>query len=137
MDGCNWMKIGTDYERWIVEEARRRGMPASVCSGQYPHDAVICGLRVQCKTKSHCKRDGVEIRNSRGSYRVGDWDVLALRYDGDDYLIPAEVLANHKTGTLRNRLWPYRFAGFIDAWHVFDSSDQEHPVIEKQMQMFG
>lgn len=124
MSGSIPRDIGSRFESDFVRMASARGYAARKIVGHKPHDAVVAGLRVQCKEKAFHEHGQVRIAKGQKKYRHGEWDVLALRFLGDLYLIP-EHLLRRPGGTLRTTLQPRYWAKFIDAWHVFDGAERQ------------
>jgi hypothetical protein len=133
MEGERFMsrERGFRFEKEFVDMARRRGHKAWRVSGHKPHDAVVSFRRVQCKDKTYDDCGRVRIARGQNKYRRGDWEVLALRWGGDLYLIPERLLGTTH-GTLLTVIRPENFSSWIDAWHVFE----EVPSTVQQMQLF-
>lgn len=122
---------GFAFEKEFVAMAQARGYKARRIHGQRPHDAVVGSKRVQCKDKRFDEQGRVRIARGQHKYKRGAWDVLALRWNGDLYLIPESLL--HSTGgTLLTKICPRSFRKWIDAWHVFDGVE----LIEEQPRLF-
>jgi len=86
---------------------------------------------VQCKDKSFDDNGRVRIARGQHKYKRGDWDVLALRWKGDLYLIPEQLLRS--TGsTLLTVIKPLAFCKWVDAWNVFDGD----PIVNEQPLLF-
>lgn len=112
---------GFAFESSFVQRAKERGLNARLISGHKPHDAVVAGLRVQCKSKEFDEEGRVRIAKGQHRYKQGDWDVLALDFKGTLYLIPESRLRTSGT-TLKTVIRPRFFKKWIDAWHVFDAA---------------
>jgi Holliday junction resolvase len=122
---------GFEFEKEFVNMARVRGCKAWRVGGHKAHDAVVSTKRVQCKDRVYDDRGRVRIARGQNKYRVGDWDVLALRWGGNLYLIPERLLRT-KNRTILTVIRPSHFRGWIDAWHVFDGA----PTPVEQMFLF-
>lgn len=122
---------GFKFEREFVAIAKSHGYKARRVDGHRPHDAVVGSKRVQCKDKSFDDHGRVRIARGQHKYKRGDWDVLALRWNGDLYLIPEQLLRS--TGsTLLTVIKPRAFRKWIDAWSVFDGA----PIADDQPLLF-
>jgi hypothetical protein len=117
--------IGSKFEAEFVAMAISHGYSAKQIHGSKPHDAVVSGLRVQCKEKSFHEQGRVRIAKGQKRYRHGDWDVLALRFQDNLYLIPSHRL-RMPGGTIKTVIRPRFFTRFIDAWSVFDGAERQH-----------
>ena len=117
--------IGRKFEEEFVRIANCNGYSARQIHGHKPHDAVVSGLRVQCKDKAFHEQGRVRIAKGQKRYRHGDWDVLALRFEGNLYLIPEHRL-RMPGGTMKTVIRPRFFTRFIDAWSVFDGAERQH-----------
>lgn len=129
MTGSIPRDIGGKFEREFVALAHKKGYRAKEVTGHKPHDAVVSGVRVQCKEKQFHEQGRVRIAKGQKKYRVGDWDVLALRFRGTLYLIPERYL-RMPGGTMKTVIKPSLFRRFIDAWVVFDGVERQ---CEEQM----
>lgn len=109
---------GFAFESDFVRRASDRGHKAFRVKGHKPHDVVVDGVRVQCKSKQFDEQGRVRIAKGQKKYRRGDWDVLALDFRGTLYLIP-ETLLRTSRGTLLTVIRPRFFRRWIEAWHVF------------------
>jgi hypothetical protein len=116
--------IGSKFEAEFVAMANRNGYSAKQIHGSKPHDAVVSGLRVQCKEKAFHEQGRVRIAKGQKRYRHGDWDVLALRFQGNLYLIP-EYRLRMPGGTIKTVIRPRFFTRFIEAWSVFDGAERQ------------
>lgn len=124
---------GFAFESDFVKLAAARGHKAFRVKGHKPHDVVVNGVRVQCKTKQFDEQGRVRIAKGQKKYRRGDWDVLALDFRGTLYLIPESLLRTAR-GTLLTVIRPRLFKKWIDAWQLFSGHDR-NPLIE-QMCLF-
>lgn len=124
---------GFAFESDFVRQARDRGHKAFRVRGHRPHDVVVDGLRVQCKSKQFDEQGRVRVAKGQHKYKRGDWDVLALDYRGTLYLIPERLLRTPR-GTLLTVIRPRFFKRWVDAWHVFDGSKA---VLSEQQTLFG
>ena len=115
-------EIGLGWEDEFVSLAKRRGLAAFRVYGQMPHDAVVSGLKIQCKTKEFHEQGRVRIAKGQHKYRTGDWDILALRFTGTLYLMP-EHLLRMPGGTYKTVIKPVEFRRYIDAWSLFDGHE--------------
>ena len=113
---------GFQFEQDFVAMARDRGYKARRIPGIRQHDAVVGSKTVQCKDKQFDEHGRVRIARGQKKYRRGAWDVLALRWKGDVYLIPEKLLRT-ANGTLLTVIRPRLFKRWINAWHVFDGQD--------------
>ena len=109
---------GFAFESDFVRRANDRGHKAFRVKGHKPHDVVVDGVRVQCKSKQFDEQGRVRIAKGQKKYRRGDWDVLALDFRGTLYLIP-ETLLRTSRGTLLTVIRPRFFRRWIEAWQVF------------------
>lgn len=116
---------GFAFESDFVRRAEERGYKAYRVGGHNPHDAVVGGLRVQCKSKEFDEQGRVRIAKGQHKYRRGDWDVLALDFRGTLYLIPEDRLRS-RGGTLLTVIRPRLYRQWIDAWRVFDGIAVSH-----------
>jgi len=120
---------GFAFESDFVCQASERGHRAFRVKGQKPHDVVVDGVRVQCKSKQFDEQGRVRIAKGQKKYRRGDWDVLALDFRGTLYLIPESILRTSK-GTLLTVIRPRLFRKWIDAWEVFcDARLRNAPLV--------
>jgi Holliday junction resolvase len=110
---------GFQFEREFVAMAQGRGYKARRIPGHKQHDAVVGAKTVQCKDKEFDEQGRVRIARGQKKYKRGAWDVLALRWKGDLYLIPEQLLRT-AGGTLLTVIRPRFFKRWINAWHVFD-----------------
>ena len=113
---------GFAFESSFVQRANDRGYKARRVDGHKPHDAVVAGMRVQCKSKEFDEHGRVRIAKGQHKYKRGDWDVLALEFRGTLYLIPESRLRT-RGGTLLTVIRPRLYRQWIDAWHVFDGQE--------------
>lgn len=123
---------GFAFESDFVQRAQQRGYKAHRVSGHRPHDAVVAGLRVQCKSKEFDEHGRVRIAKGQHKYSQGDWDVLALDFRGTLYLIPENRL-RASGGTLLTVIRPQKFRKWVDAWHVFDG---DHAAVDEEQGIF-
>jgi hypothetical protein len=114
---------GFAFEKEFVSMAKSRGLKARRVQGQRAHDALVESKRVQCKDKRFDEQGRVRIARGQHKYKRGAWDVLALRWKGDLYLIPERFLRAYG-GTLLTVIRPRFFRKWINAWHVFDGATQ-------------
>jgi len=122
---------GFNFEREFVALAKSYGYRSRRVDGHRPYDAVVGSKRVQCKEKSFDDHGRVRVARGQHKYKRGDWDVLALRWKGDIYLIPEQFLRS--TGsTLLTVIKPLAFRKWIDAWSVFDGA----PIVDEQQLIF-
>ena len=129
---------GDLWEQEFVLLARTNGYTARKVSGDRPHDAIVNGLKVQCKNVSY-ERDGVvRIGKSYGKgtrrYRRTDFDILALNFRGKRFFIPAASLCGQDTR------WPQsvrlaRYWRYCDNWEVFSDAGAERDSLH-QMALF-
>lgn len=124
---------GFAFESDFVRRATLRGHKAHRVCGHKPHDVVVDGVRVQCKSKQFDEQGRVRIAKGQKKYRRGDWDVLALDFRGTLYLIPEPILRT-KSGTLLTVIRPRFFRRWIDAWQVFSHGGAR--VSEPQKTLF-
>jgi hypothetical protein len=122
---------GFAFEREFVEMANSRGYRAKRIPGHRQHDAVVGSVRVQCKDKFFDEQGRVRIARGQHKYKRGAWDILALRWKGELYLIPEQVL-RAAGNTLLTVIRPRLFRKWIDAWHVFDGK----PITPEQRTLF-
>lgn len=122
---------GFKFEREFVAMAKSRGYKARRVAGHRPHDALVGSKRVQCKDKSFDDHGRVRIARGQHKYTRGDWDVLALRWNGELYLIPEQLLRSTGT-TLLTVIKPRVFRKWVDAWQVFDGT----PIVDEQTLLF-
>lgn len=122
---------GFAFEADFVRLAKARGHTAYRIKGHKPHDVVVDGMRVQCKSKEFDEDGRVRIAKGQHKYRQGDWDVLALDFRGTLYLIPERLLCTRQ-GTLLTVIRPWEFRNWVDAWHVFSGG-----LVELQAQQQG
>ena len=123
---------GFALESDFVRRAQIRGHKAHRVDGHKPHDVVVDGVRVQCKSKQFDEQGRVRIAKGQKKYRRGDWDVLALDFRGTLYLIPEPVLRT-PGGTLLTVIRPCTFRRWIDAWHVFSQERLRNEPHEKTL----
>jgi hypothetical protein len=127
---------GFAFEEEFVSLAVSRGYGAYRVPGLHTYDAFVAGKRVQCKDKQFDEDGRVRIARGQHRYHHGAWDILALRWRGELYLIP-EGLLRSAASTLLTVIRPDNFRNWIDAWAVFGEPGQgERMVIEKQTVMF-
>lgn len=128
---------GKDWERDFVALAQESGYSARRVSGDRAHDAVVNGLKVQCKSITYERKGTVRIGKSYGKgtrrYRRSDFDVLALNFRGTVFLIPAAsacgVEQRWPQSIRLSRNWRYR-----NKWDVFDRGTQI--PVEHQRSLF-
>ena len=127
---------GFAFEREFVSLALSRGYEASRVPGLHTYDAFVAGKRVQCKDKQFDEEGRVRIARGQHRYRHGAWDVLALRWRGELYLIP-EALLRSAASTLLTVIRPDKFRKWIDKWEVFgEAGEGKELAIDKQKVMF-
>lgn len=124
---------GFAFESEFVQRAKHHGHKAFRVTGHRPHDVVVDGVRVQCKSKQFDENGRVRIAKGQKKYKRGDWDVLALDYRGTLYLIP-ETLLRTPRGTLLTVIKPTSFRKWVDAWHVFQG--KQAPESLRQQDLF-
>jgi len=130
--------FGFAFEEAFVADAKARGLTACRVPGVGAFDAVVNGYRVQCKRKEFADRDSGRVRIAKGQHRYkrGEWDVLALLFRDNLYLIPESLLVGGET--LTTKITPWRYDAYRDAWEVFDG---EAPAgaepVEHQATLFG
>ena len=129
--------FGFAFEEAFVADAKARGLTACRIPGISPFDAMVNGYRVQCKRIDYSRRNGsVRISKSQHRYRRGEWDVLALLFRDNLYLIPESLLVRGET--LTTKITPWRYDAYRDAWEVFNG---EAPAgaepVEHQAMLFG
>jgi len=129
--------FGFAFEEAFVADAKARGLTACRIPGISPFDAVVNGYRVQCKRIDYSRRNGiVRISKSQHRYRRGEWDVLALLFRDNLYLIPESLLVRGEM--LTKEIAPWRYDAYRDAWGIFDN---EAPAgaepVEHQATLFG
>lgn len=128
---------GQVWEREFVELALGNGLKARKVAGCRPHDAVVNGLKVQCKNITHDKNGTVRIGKSYGKngtrrYRRTDFDVLALNFRGERFFIPAQSLCG-TSGRWPNTIVVRRFWKYRDNWGVFSSGGDCEETIQRTL----
>ena len=123
--------FGFEWERQLVEMALRRGHRAARAEKLLEYDVVINGLKVQCKRKNYqdpC--GGIRVAKGQKRYAEGDYDVLALNFQGRVFFIPSQAL-RMPGGTLATKLRLQKYLQYEDNWGVFladgkcDCADQK------------
>lgn len=126
-----WQK----FEHDIVAAAKSRGRTAYVVGKQLKYDVVIGGHAVQCKCLEWANKGSLNITKTL-KYRLSDFDVLALRYESETYLIPTWRLESSvRPGWLRATINPFDYRKWIDAWHVFDD-ERKCNIPQRQSLLF-
>lgn len=123
--------------RWVdecvrfFEDACGLGSVRNVSGKQLPYDLLVCGKKVQCKSRSPDESLSVKIRNSHratgGWYAGGEVDFFAIAYGTRHFVFPYSVL-QRPNGTFRNdisvdRLWRYE-----NAWDISKTSHGKSPL---------
>ena len=124
------------FEQEIVNAAKNRGWVSYVVYKQLKYDVIVRGYTVQCKRLEWAERSGKLNITKTVKYRQNDFDVLALQYQSETYLIPTWRLESKvKPGWLRSSINPFDYRKWIDAWDVFDGK-KECNVPERQTLLF-
>lgn len=128
--------IGQLAEAEFLRAVEHRGLAVeSHTHKSISYDFVVCGLRVQVKSR-RLLRDGTidlcltrRAGASRKAYLIGEFDVLAVSCSRKWYLIPALVLESGNGETLINKISPAKYAEYIDNWGVFvGQGAARHPM---------
>ena len=112
-------------DRWVSECAQAFGSEhgrhnvQDISKKQLPYDLVVNGLRVQCKARTPKRGRSMSIEKWWGQSRYGSnaFDVLALKYGADSYIIPIKALVK-RDGTFKNDIKPDNFWRFKDCWNL-------------------
>ena len=130
---------GDLWEQEFVLLARTNGYTARRVGGDRPHDAVINGLKVQCKSVSYERRGVVRIGKSYGKgtrrYRRTDFDILALNFRGKRFFIPAASLCCGQDTHWPQSVRLVRYWRYCDNWKVFSEAGGECGSLQ-QMSLF-
>lgn len=118
--------IGKQAEQEFAALATARGFTCeNHANRSLAYDLVVNGLLVQVKHRRRLANGSLTLCQnrrhgaSRMAYLVGEFDVLALRCDGNWYLMPERVLQSPGGETLVNTLRPENCVEYIDNWGVF------------------
>ena len=93
-------EIGKAWERECYErfcDVYGQGNVIDYASKQHKHDLIVCGKKVQCKTRQlnhtvvHLSPDGKTV------YEQSDIDVFALRLNGIAYILPFSAASFSET----------------------------------------
>jgi hypothetical protein len=124
---CSSHHKGAEWEKEFSKECCNRDLPVTkYMPGR--HDMEVNGYFTQCKCIDQVTNGWVAIDNMRPvkanggerGYKVGEYDVLALRCRGATYLIPAGYLHDSdRPGFLKSRLQLERYQHCIDFWEIF------------------
>lgn len=124
---------GVQWQSEFGSMAESRGLTvAAVRQHEGRHDLWVAGMRVQCKHIDESRSGVVSIDNMRPvkannnerGYRVGEYEVMALRHSGNVFIIPAsELVDNERPGFLMSKVQIVRFRDYIDAWTVFSGGE--------------
>lgn len=112
-------EVGFQWENEFVALAQARGFAARRIYGQKTYDVCVGASRVQCKHKLFHEYGRVRVAKGQKRYRVGDWDILALCFAGQLFLIPSHELVM-PGGTLKTVIRPSHFQKYKDAWVIFE-----------------
>ena len=112
-------------DRWVSECAQAFGREhghhnvQDISKKQLPYDLVVNGFRVQCKTRTPKRGRSMSIEKWWGQSRYGNnaFDVLALKYGTDIYIIPIKALVK-PDGTFKNDIKPDNFWRFKNRWNL-------------------
>lgn len=129
---------------WLVKEVTSRGLPYEDYRKRgLPHDFVINGYRVQCKSGAgkNGRIDCTPVRPYAGSggvrrYPIALVDVMAVCFlsSREVFFIPTDKFRcpKHK-GMVRGGFIKRKFSEWKLAWHVLDGSPGAH---SPQLQLF-
>lgn len=118
---------GYAFEKEFAIDCRKRGMTVRKSSVSSHVDLLVNGKRVQCKCVTPNTNGQVFIQpGQRTWYLPEDFDVLAMRCNGDLYLIPMDTLPK-TNGHVRIQIKPRHMRRFIDAWEIFAGDIPKEP----------
>lgn len=115
-------EFGFEWERQLIEMATSRGYRAVRAEKLREYDVVINGLKVQCKRKNYqdpC--GGVRVAKGQKRYAAGDYDILALNFQGRLFFIPSHAL-QMPGGTMTTKLRLHKVLQYEDKWGVFSEA---------------
>jgi hypothetical protein len=126
---------GLVWETRFMRLAKKKGYsvsPAERHDSKY--DCIVNGLRVQCKNRKRQPTGKVQLRHAARwsggertkSYGRDEFDILALRYDKQAYIIPATELRSGDGKFLLNTFCPDKFSHFVDGWGAFSGPVGNH-----------
>lgn len=134
--GNDLRKVGKRTELEFLRLAERSGFAVDIHTHKsMPYDFVVNGHRVQVKHRRSMANGTIDLcfnrraGASRKAYLLDEFDVLAVRCDGDWYLIPASILDSGNGETLVNNIAPSKYAEYINNWGVFtDAGVRRNPA---------
>ena len=71
------------------------------------------------------------------AYLVGDFDVLAMRFNSQIFIVPADAMRHENGETLRNEFSPAKYLSYLDDWSVFDIDRPQMKKFDRQLPLFG
>ena len=122
--------VGFAFQEEFVCLAKANGFSAARVAGQHAFDAVVAGKRVQCKRKDFSENGKVRIAKGQHKYTADAWDVLALSFRGQLFIVPAKTLLRGEW--LSTVVYPHKLSNFVDRWDVFNKGVE----CEQQRQLF-
>lgn len=134
--GCTVNEVGKRTEAKFLRLVEGLGLYVEgYTQKNLAYDFVVNGYRVQVKYRRSSPGGTIDLcfnrraGASRKGYLRDEFDVLAVKCDGDWYLIPAASLDHGNGETLANRISMDKYAEYIDNWGVFtDAGVRRNPA---------
>jgi hypothetical protein len=133
-------------DRWVRDFMRRasgRGFDVVIAeSDRLPFDCYVNGMKVQCKQRSITKSGTTRLRlrpsrsNRMEAYLVGDFDVLAMRFNSQIFIVPADAMRHDNGETLKNEFSPSKYMTYLEDWSVLDVEQSARKKIDRQLMLF-
>jgi hypothetical protein len=128
---------GESWEQEFVALAKGNGLKARRVPGCRPHDAVVNGLKVQCKNITSDADGRIRVGKSYGKggtrrYKRTDFDVLAINFKGTRLFIPAQMLCGSR-GRWPNSIVVRRYWRCRDNWAVFTTGGSCEEAIQQTL----
>ncbi len=70
------------------------------------------------------------------AYLVGDFDVLAMRFNSQIFIVPADAMRHDNGETLKNEFSPSKYMTYLEDWSVLDVEQSARKKIDRQLMLF-
>lgn len=116
-------------DRWVIECVSRfehacgEGSVLDLSRRQLPYDLIVCGKKVQCKSRRLRRSGQVSLHQDARRYKRSNFDFVALKCGEKRFVIPVGAITR-ADGTLINDFFVCDVEQFEDAWSLLAQAEQ-------------